>query len=84
MNLNGFLSVVNESLSLLSTLEVPDIGSFILFTIAFQCLCTAIRKLFESFVISDYLPVDDLLEFVQSLVLFLEIVGDPRKNIYNT
>lgn len=82
-DLNGFLSVFNESISLLNTLEVPDMGSFILFTIAFRCLPMSTRKLFESSVTSDYPSVDDLLGFVQSRVSLLEIVGDPRNNVYN-
>jgi hypothetical protein len=79
-DLNHFLSNFSEGISLLNTLQVPDMGSFLLFTIAFRCLPVATRKLFESSVSVDYPSVDDLLDFVQSRVSLLEIVGESHKS----
>jgi hypothetical protein len=55
-DLNNFPSTVNEAISLLEALDVPNIfmGSFILFTIAFKRLPVATRKLFESCSTADY------------------------------
>lgn len=77
--LNEFLCLFSEGNSLLETLNIPDLGSFILFSIAFRCLPVSTRKLFESTISSDYPSISQLLEFVQSRVTILELVGEPRK-----
>ncbi|XP_060849555.1 uncharacterized protein LOC132928719 [Rhopalosiphum padi] len=53
-DLNNFVGTVNERISLLEALKVPNLESFILFTIAFRCLPVATRKLFESGSSADY------------------------------
>lgn len=70
LDLNAILSTFNENISLLNALDIPDLGSFVLFILAFRALPITTRKLFESSVTSDYPTIDDLLEFIQSRVLF--------------
>ncbi|KAL4126534.1 hypothetical protein QTP88_010755 [Uroleucon formosanum] len=62
-DLISVLSTFEESISLLSALKIPDLGSFILFSLAFRTLPLGTRKLFESTILndSDYPSVDNLL-----------------------
>jgi len=78
-DLNNFVSVFNESMSLLTAFKIPDFGSFILFTIAFRCLPVYTCKMFESSVNVHYPPVQQLLDFVQSRAAVLELAGETRK-----
>jgi len=79
-DLNNFVKTFDESIALLNSFQIPDLGSFILFSIAFRCLPIMSRKLFESSVLSVYPSVEDLLEFVRSRISILENVGDSRKS----
>lgn len=72
--------MVNESMSLLEALKVPNLGSFILFTIAFKCLPVTTRKMFESASTADYPSIIDLLKFVRSRVSILENDADVGKS----
>jgi hypothetical protein len=78
--LNKFVCLFSEGTSLLEALQISNMGSFMLFSVAFQCLPIAMRKQFEQSTTSDYPTVDELLEFVQSRVAILELVGEPRKS----
>eukprot|EP00102_Acyrthosiphon_pisum_P023953 XP_016661163.1 PREDICTED: uncharacterized protein LOC107884144 [Acyrthosiphon pisum] len=62
-------------------MDIPDLGSFILFTSAFRALPLATRKLFESTMTNNdvYPSVDKLLKFVRDRITVLENVGEPRK-----
>lgn len=80
-DLNIFVSTFDESICLLNSLNIPDMGSFILFSMAFRCLAISDRKLFESSCSSDYPTVRELLDFVRSRISILENVGDSRKVI---
>jgi len=78
--LSDFTCVFSECMSLLDGLKIPDVGSFILFTLAFGRLPLHTRKLFETKTTTDFPSMNDLLKFVKSCVVVLEIVGDqPRK-----
>lgn len=82
--LRNFTCVFSECMSLLVGLKIPGIGSFVLFTLAFPRLPLHTRQSFEtSFetnTTTDFPSMNDLLEFVKSRVIVLEIVGDqPRK-----
>ncbi|KAF0721556.1 Integrase catalytic domain-containing protein, partial [Aphis craccivora] len=79
-DLNSFACLFSESLSLLSALKIPDMGSFIMFSIAFRCLPVGTRKLFESTITAEYPSIKQLIEFAQSRAALLELVGEPRKN----
>uniref|UniRef100_A0A2S2PC01 Integrase catalytic domain-containing protein n=1 Tax=Schizaphis graminum TaxID=13262 RepID=A0A2S2PC01_SCHGA len=78
--LNTFVSKFSEGLSLLKSLNIPDLGSFVLFSMAFRCLPIATRELFETTVTSqgDYPTIDALLACIQSRVSTLEIIGDSK------
>lgn len=80
-DLNKFVSIFDESIVLLNSLKIPDLGSFILFSMAFRCLPISSRKLFESSLSVDFPKVDDLLMFIRSRILIIENVGDVRKPI---
>jgi hypothetical protein len=83
-DLNNFVKVFEESIALLNSLQIPDLGSFILFSIAFRCLPDMSRKLFESSLPSTYPSVDDVLKFVRSRISILENVGDACKTCYQS
>uniref|UniRef100_A0A2S2Q563 Uncharacterized protein n=1 Tax=Sipha flava TaxID=143950 RepID=A0A2S2Q563_9HEMI len=74
--LTRFLCEFSESVSLLNALNIPDLGSFLLFALAFRRLPISSCKLFESTVTSDYPSMSQLLTFVESRVSILELVGD--------
>jgi len=78
-DLNNFISTFNENISLLEALNVPNMGSFILFTLAFRRLPVATRKLFESGSKAEFPSIGDLLKFVRTRVSILELVTDPQK-----
>jgi len=74
-DLTAFVTTFQENISLVSALDIPNLGSFILFTLAFRTLPLGTRKLFESSLPSDvvYPSVDSLLKFVRSRITVLEI-----------
>lgn len=79
-DLDSFVSTFAENIALLKALNIEDLGSFILFSLAFRCLPASTRKLFESSTPPDFPSVNDLLTFVQSRVSILEVAGDyPNK-----
>ncbi|XP_008185462.1 uncharacterized protein LOC103310096 [Acyrthosiphon pisum] len=77
--LSAFIGTFHENQSLLTALQIPDMGSFILFSMAFRCLPVQTRKLFEAQSTADYPTLTQLLEFVRSRVAILEVVGDTKK-----
>ncbi|XP_008188329.1 uncharacterized protein LOC100568780 [Acyrthosiphon pisum] len=78
-DLNNFVSTFSENIALLTALNIKDLGSFIVFSMAFRCLPASTRKLFESSAPPEFPTVTDLLTFVQSRVAILEIAGDHQK-----
>lgn len=79
-DLNAFVLTFDESIYLLNSLNIPDLGSFILFSMAFRCLPLFSRKLFESTYLFNYPTINELLEFAQSRISILENVGDVWKS----
>lgn len=77
-DLNNFKCDFSEDISLLNALNIPNLGSFILFSIAFRCLPLSTKKLFESNTKTDFPTVEELMSFVQSRVSVLELVGENR------
>ncbi|KAL4103365.1 hypothetical protein QTP88_018742 [Uroleucon formosanum] len=71
------------NIALLNALNIRDLGSFIVFSMAFRCLPASTRKLFKSSVPPEFPTVTDLLTFVQSRVAILEIAGDHQKRSNN-
>jgi len=82
-DLNNFVSTFSENIALLNALKIKDLGSFIVFSMAFRCLPASTRKLFESSTPSEFPSVTELLTFVQSRVAILEIAGDHQKRSNN-
>jgi len=82
-DLTTVLSTFEESISLLSALDIPDLGSLILFSLAFRTLPLCTQKLFESTVLndSDYPSVDNLLKFIRGRITAFENVGNSRKPV---
>lgn len=64
-DLNNFVSVFDEVISLLEALKIPDMGYFILFSIAFRFLPISTHKWFEANSQEAYPSIDELLKFVR-------------------
>jgi len=81
-DLTIFLKIFDENISLLSAMNIPDFGSFIMLTMAFRTLPLSTRKLFESTMSSDviYHTIDNILQFVRGRITLLENVGEPWKS----
>lgn len=80
-DLSKFIATFEENISLLKALEIPDLGSFMIFSIALRCLPLSTRMLFESYSSSEFPVISELLSFVQSRVAVLKIFGDrPKSN----
>ncbi|CAI6375111.1 unnamed protein product [Macrosiphum euphorbiae] len=73
-DLNKFMSVFGEGISVLTALQVPDLGDFILFSLASRCLSSSCRTLFESETTGDFPTVDDLFTFIKNRIAILERV----------
>jgi len=71
-DLNKFMSVFGEGISVLTALQVP--GDFILFSLASRCLSSSCRTLFETETICDFPTVDDLFTFIKNRIAILERV----------
>lgn len=77
IELNKLLVVFDEGVSLLESLNIPNLGDFILFSIASRCLPIYSIKLFEAQLTNRFPTVKDLLMFVKSRVAILECI--PRE-----
>lgn len=77
-DLNLFMVAFDESVSVLNSLNIPNLGDFILFSLASRCLPISCRTLFESQVVGDYPTVDELLSFVKTRIAILERVQDSQ------
>uniref|UniRef100_A0A2S2P573 Uncharacterized protein n=2 Tax=Schizaphis graminum TaxID=13262 RepID=A0A2S2P573_SCHGA len=71
----NFLNIFCENIALLRSLNVADIGSFLLFAISVRCLPSTTRRLFEQGNTVDFPTVDSLLCFVKDRVEVLENSG---------
>lgn len=74
--LNSFMCSFSENMSFLNALKIPDLHSFILFSVAFRCLPVSSRNLFETGTTSDYPTIDELMKFLRNRVAVLEVVGE--------
>lgn len=73
--LNQFMSIFDEGISLLNSLHMPDLGDFLLFTLASRCLPVSCRTLFESSCNSEYPSVATLFTFIRARIAVLERVN---------
>jgi len=75
-SLNRFLSNFDENISILNSVGIPNLGDFILFSLAFRSLPTLSRRLFETTNQEVYPRAQDLFKFVKSRVQVLELAGE--------
>ncbi|XP_025198008.1 uncharacterized protein LOC112596509 [Melanaphis sacchari] len=80
--LNKFLFVFDEGVSVLNSMNLPNLGDFILFSVASRCLPSYTVKLFETQLSNDFPSVKELLTFVKSRVNVLECI--PNDAIHKT
>ncbi|KAF0706113.1 Uncharacterized protein FWK35_00038350, partial [Aphis craccivora] len=81
-DLNKFLLVFDEGVSVLESMKLPNLGDFILFSLASRCLPSYSIKLFEAQLANEFPTVRDLLSFVKSRVNVLECVPSvPRDSV---
>lgn len=73
-DLKSFMATFGESVSVLSSLNVPDLDNFILFSLASRCLPASCRTLFESQLTTDYPTDEGLFAFVKGRIDVLERV----------
>ncbi|XP_025203838.1 uncharacterized protein LOC112600747 [Melanaphis sacchari] len=80
-DLTTLLTTFEENISLLFAMDIPDFGSFVLFSLAFRTLPLGTRKMFESTISSNvtYPSVDKLLDFIRGRITVLENVGESKK-----
>lgn len=74
-SLTKFISIFDEGVSVLKSLMLPDLGDFILFTLASRCLPVTCRTLFEATLGSEYPSADALVTFIKSRIAILEHVS---------
>jgi len=72
--LNKFMAIFGEGVSVLTALAVSDLGDFILFSVASRCLSASCRTLYESQLATDFLTVNDLFTCVRSRIALLDRV----------
>lgn len=64
LELNKFITAFDESIAVLESLQIPNLGDFILFSLASRCLPLSCRTRFETQTVCDYPSVSDLFAFV--------------------
>jgi len=74
-SLSKFLNVFDENIAILDSLEIPDLGDFLLFSVAFRSLPVLSRRLFETTNTNEYPKVQELFKFVKSRIQVLELAG---------
>lgn len=73
--LKEFVTLFFDHVSVLKTLNIPDLGSFLLFVISSRCLSLTTRKGFESTNIHDFSNLTDMVAYIKNWVALLEAVG---------
>ncbi|XP_050065185.1 uncharacterized protein LOC126554126 [Aphis gossypii] len=74
-SLNKFLNIFDENVGILESLEIPDFGDFLLFSIAFRSLPVSSRRLFETTNSEEYPKAQELFKFVKNRIQVLELAG---------
>ncbi|XP_015378415.1 PREDICTED: uncharacterized protein LOC107172635 [Diuraphis noxia] len=84
-DLTTLLTTFEENIPLLFALDIPDFGSFVLFSLAFRTLPLSVRKMFESTMSNNvtYPSVDKLLDFIRGRITVLENVSESKKTSNN-
>ncbi|KAF0748221.1 Uncharacterized protein FWK35_00023001 [Aphis craccivora] len=72
---NKFLNIFDENVGILESLEIPDLGDFLMFSIAFRSLPVSSRRLFEMTNSEKYPKAQELFKFVKNRIQVLELAG---------
>jgi len=75
VSLTKFINIFDEGVLVMRSRNIPDMGDFILFSIASRCLPLSCRTLFETNCQEDYPSVASLFAFLKARVAVLERVG---------
>ncbi|XP_015376107.1 PREDICTED: uncharacterized protein LOC107170490 [Diuraphis noxia] len=73
IDLNKFLLTFEEGVSVLESMKIPDLGDFILFSLASRCLPSYSIKLFEAQLANGFPTDEDLLSFVKSRIRYWSV-----------
>ncbi|CAI6346507.1 unnamed protein product [Macrosiphum euphorbiae] len=73
--LQTFMSVFDENITILESLQIPDLASFLLFSLAARCLPTFSRRLFEAENNEEYPSIQSVIKFVKTRIQVLENAG---------
>ncbi|XP_025204843.1 uncharacterized protein LOC112601423 [Melanaphis sacchari] len=74
-SLNKFLCTFDENIAILESLEIPNLGDFLLFSVAFRSLPVLSRRLFETTNQDEYPKAQDLFKFVKNRIQVLQLAG---------
>lgn len=73
--LNKFLCTFDENIAVLESLKIPDLGDFLMFSIAFHALPVSSHRLFKMNNTDEYPRARDLFKFVNGRIQVLELAG---------
>ncbi|KAF0739485.1 Integrase catalytic domain-containing protein [Aphis craccivora] len=73
--LQTFLSVFDENIAILESLQIPDLSSFLLFTLAARCLPVVSKRLFETENTEEYPSIRSVIKFVKLRMQVIENAG---------
>jgi len=73
--LQTFLSVFDENIAILESLQIPDLSSFLLFSLANRCLPLVTRRLFEAESNEEYPLINGIIKFVKTRIRVIENAG---------
>ncbi|XP_050065896.1 uncharacterized protein LOC126554955 [Aphis gossypii] len=75
VSLQTFLSNFDENIALLESLHIPNLSSFLLFSLAARCLPVSSRRLFEAENDEEYPSIHSVLKFVKTRIQVIENAG---------
>lgn len=73
--LKDFLTVFSDQVSTLESLNIPDLGEFLLFSLSARCLPLSTRKGFEAINNNEFPTAADVVSYVKNRVSILEAVN---------
>ncbi|XP_060845326.1 uncharacterized protein LOC132924902 [Rhopalosiphum padi] len=73
--LQTFLATFDENIAILESLDVPNLSSFLLFSLAARCLPLTSRRLFETENTEEYPSIHNVIKFVKLRMQVIENAG---------
>lgn len=73
--LNKFLCTFDEIIAVFTSLQIPDLGDFLIFSIAFRAIPNSSHRLFEISNTDEYPRARDLFKFIKGRIQVLELAG---------